>query len=71
MKFQEPIDLGKLISRLSEVTLIPIIEELFYRGTIPLDSNNTYFFIVFSILMFNISHYIGGLKNISKHIILI
>lgn len=66
-----PVVEGKhLISRFSELTIIPIIEELFYRGSIPIDGSETEI-IIFSIVtafLFNVAHYIGNNKTMGYHI---
>lgn len=63
----------QLISRFSEISLIPVIEEFFYRGIIPLNGDviEVVLAILLSTLLFSVAHYIGNDKSWMYHIKLI
>lgn len=56
----------QLLSRLVEGTIVPIIEEMFFRGLIPINhfSAKTIIISILLLLLFNISHYFGKDKNL-------
>lgn len=60
----------QLLSRFSEVTVMPLIEELFYRGTIPITGSIKEILIIFLLttLLFNLAHYIGQSNDITFHL---
>ncbi|MFS7208215.1 hypothetical protein CKN86_13280 [Carnobacterium divergens] len=70
MKFQPRTTLGNLISRSGEVFIIPVIEELFYRGTIPINSSKLeiLIFCIISMVLFNLAHYIGRKSDLKYHL---
>ncbi|MBF2480196.1 CPBP family intramembrane metalloprotease [Listeria seeligeri] len=62
----------QLISRFGEVSIIPIVEELFFRGTIPFEASNfhTVLMVFLSTVLFSIAHYFGNDKTVKYHVIL-
>ncbi|MBC1253626.1 CPBP family intramembrane metalloprotease [Listeria welshimeri] len=66
------VSFHQLFSRASEGILAPIFEELFFRGIIPLATGAYQFLIsLLSIMLFNLSHYIGNDKSIKYHLKLV
>lgn len=65
------IEKKQFINIVAEGSLIPIIEELFFRGTIPIHSNSNIhitIFIIISIMLFHYIHYLGNDKSKIYHI---
>ncbi|WP_445081169.1 CPBP family intramembrane glutamic endopeptidase [Lactococcus sp. KTH0-1S] len=62
-----------LVSRGGEVIIVPVIEELFFRGVVPLEASVKEIIIVFGVstLLFLVAHYIGQSKEMYYHIKLI
>lgn len=66
------VSFPQLFSRASEGILAPIFEEMFFRGIIPLATGAYQLLVAFlSIILFNLSHYIGNDKSIKFHLKLI
>ncbi|RKV96262.1 MAG: CPBP family intramembrane metalloprotease [Streptococcus sp.] len=66
--YLEKVTVSKLVARLAETTLIPTVEELFFRGILPIGVLNLELFIFFGIstLLFVIGHFYsdGNTKKI-------
>ncbi|WP_342475275.1 CPBP family intramembrane glutamic endopeptidase [Weizmannia sp. FSL K6-0777] len=60
----------QLISRFSEVSIVPIIEELFFRGFISLGASYPQLIlsVIISSFLFSVAHYIGNDKSIKYHV---
>ena len=60
----------QLLSRFSEVTVIPCIEELFFRGTIPITApiNEVLLIFLLTSILFNLAHYIGQSSDFLFHL---
>ena len=60
----------QLLSRFSEVTVIPCIEELFFRGTIPITApfNEVLLIFLLTSFLFNLAHYIGQSSDFLFHL---
>ncbi|QHW35910.1 CPBP family intramembrane metalloprotease [Staphylococcus ursi] len=66
LKLSYDVKLKNLFSRFSEVTLVPITEELFYRGVLSFSLLNVkaQLLMIVSVILFNIAHFVGrGVKN--------
>lgn len=59
-----------LLSRGSEVLITPVIEEMFYRGVIPIKDGFTNIILIFllSTSMFGFAHYMGEAKELDYQI---
>lgn len=66
----EEVRREQLLSRFSEVTVIPFVEELFYRGTIPIrgEIHETVIIFLITTLLFNLAHYIGQSHDMMFHL---
>jgi membrane protease YdiL (CAAX protease family) len=71
--FLDKVEAKHLISRLGEVVIIPAMEEIFFRGIIPINRSLQEISFVFCIstLLFNIAHYVETSKEIVYHIKLV
>lgn len=57
--FLESVNIGKLLSRFSEVSLVPFTEELFFRGVLPVDNINFDFYLICTVssTLFVLGHF--------------
>ncbi|ETE01497.1 CPBP family intramembrane glutamic endopeptidase [Streptococcus pseudopneumoniae] len=60
----------QLYSRFGEITIVPIIEELFFRGTIPINGDivETLVIFIFSGLLFSFAHYIEESRELQTNL---